>query len=138
MEPALVLANRYALQEELGRSRTGLVCRSHDPLLRRDVAVKLVHPQLADDPGFADALTAQARRVAALSVPANVHDGAEPYLYRLHIENLEGMIRAEREARARAEARLDEVGAQLAALAETARHAVEQARSAGQPLAEPA
>ena len=69
MEPALVLADRYALEEELGRSRTGLVCRSRDPLLRRAVAVKVVHPQLADDPGFAAALKAQARRVAVLSVP---------------------------------------------------------------------
>src|SRR5262245_1102974 len=69
MEPVLVLADRYALEEELGRSRTGLVCRSRDPLLQRDVAVKLVHPGLADDPGFAGALKAQARGVAALSVP---------------------------------------------------------------------
>jgi hypothetical protein len=69
MEPALVLANRYALEEELGRSRTGLVCRSHDPLLRRDVAVKLVHPHLADDPAFVGALRAQAKGIAALSVP---------------------------------------------------------------------
>ena len=69
MQPVAVLADRYALEEELGRSRTGLVCRSTDPLLRRDVAVKLVHPRLADDPAFAEALRAQARRVAAVSVP---------------------------------------------------------------------
>src|SRR5262245_33050379 len=69
MEPVLVLADRYALEEELGRSRTGLVCRSRDPLLQRDVAVKLVHPHLVDDPGFVGALKAQARGVAALSVP---------------------------------------------------------------------
>jgi eukaryotic-like serine/threonine-protein kinase len=69
MQPVAVLANRYALEEELGRSRTGLVCRSTDPLLRRAVAVKLVHPRLAEDPAFAEALRAQARRVAAVSVP---------------------------------------------------------------------
>jgi eukaryotic-like serine/threonine-protein kinase len=68
MQPVAVLANRYALEEELGRSRTGLVCRSTDPLLRRAVAVKLVHPRLAEDPVFAEALRAQARRVAAVSV----------------------------------------------------------------------
>jgi eukaryotic-like serine/threonine-protein kinase len=68
MQPVAVLANRYALEEELGRSRTGLVCRSTDPLLRRAVAVKLVHPRLAEDPVFAEALGAQARRVAAVSV----------------------------------------------------------------------
>jgi Protein kinase domain len=69
MQPVAVLADRYTLEEELGRSRTGLVCRSTDPLLRRDVAVKLVHPRLADDPAFAEALREQARRVAAMSVP---------------------------------------------------------------------
>jgi len=69
MPPVAVLAGRYTLEEELGRSRTGLVCRSTDPLLRRAVAIKLVHPTLADDPAFADVLRAQARRVAAVSVP---------------------------------------------------------------------
>jgi len=68
MQPVAVLADRYALEQELGRSRTGLVCRSTDPLLRRAVAVKLVHPRLADDPAFAEALRAQARRVAGVSV----------------------------------------------------------------------
>ena len=39
------------------------------PLLQRSVAVKLIHPRLADDPGFAQALAEEARRVAVLSVP---------------------------------------------------------------------
>jgi serine/threonine-protein kinase len=68
IEPAHVLAGRYALEEELGRSRTGMVWRSQDPLLQRSVAVKLIHPRLAEDPGFARALAEEARRVAGLSV----------------------------------------------------------------------
>ena len=68
IEPTHVLAGRYALEEELGRSRTGMVWRSQDPLLRRSVAVKLIHPRLAEDPGFARALAEEARRVAGLSV----------------------------------------------------------------------
>ena len=67
IEPAHVLAGRYALEEELGRSRTGMVWRSQDPLLRRSVAVKLIHPRLAEDQGFARALAHEARRVAGLS-----------------------------------------------------------------------
>ncbi len=67
IEPAHVLAGRYALEEELGRSRTGMVWRSQDPLLRRSVAVKLIHPRLAEDKGFARALALEARRVAGLS-----------------------------------------------------------------------
>ena len=45
-----------------------MVWRSQDPLLRRSVAVKLIHPRLAEDPGFARALAEEARRVAGLSV----------------------------------------------------------------------
>lgn len=45
-----------------------MVWRSQDPLLRRSVAVKLIHPRLAEDPGFAQALAEEARRVAGLSV----------------------------------------------------------------------
>jgi hypothetical protein len=67
IEPTHVLAGRYALEEELGRSRTGMVWRSQDPLLRRSVAVKLIHPRLAEDRGFARALAREARRVAGLS-----------------------------------------------------------------------
>ncbi|HEY3265148.1 MAG TPA: serine/threonine-protein kinase, partial [Actinomycetota bacterium] len=67
IEPVQVLAGRYALEEELGRSRTGMVWRSQDPLLRRSVAVKLIHPRLAEDPVFARALAREARRVAGLS-----------------------------------------------------------------------
>lgn len=44
-----------------------MVWRSQDPLLRRSVAVKLIHPRLAEDPGFARALAREARRVAGLS-----------------------------------------------------------------------
>ena len=46
-----------------------MVWRSQDPLLQRSVAVKLIHPRLADDPRFAQALAEEARRVAVLSVP---------------------------------------------------------------------
>lgn len=67
-EPLTVLAGRYVLEEELGRSRTGMVWRAHDSLLQRTVAVKLVHPRLCDDPTFTEALGEQARRVAGLSV----------------------------------------------------------------------
>lgn len=46
-----------------------MVWRSQDPLLRRSVAVKLIHPRLADDPGFAQAFRDEARNVAVLSAP---------------------------------------------------------------------
>lgn len=64
-----MLADRYTLEDQLGRSATGIVWRSRDPVLQRIVAVTLVHPRLTDDPAFADALDEALRRVAALSVP---------------------------------------------------------------------
>ena len=44
-----------------------MVWRSQDPLLRRSVAVKLIHPRLAEDQAFTRALALEARRVAGLS-----------------------------------------------------------------------
>lgn len=67
--PATVLADRYALEDELGRSATGIVWRSRDPVLQRTVAVTLVHPRLTGDRAFAVALEGALRRVAKLSVP---------------------------------------------------------------------
>jgi serine/threonine-protein kinase len=87
-----VLAGRYALEAELGRSDTGLVWRAEDLLLGRAVAVKLVHPGLGDDPAFAAALGEEVRRVASLSAPgvARLLDSGEqdgvPFLVREHVD----------------------------------------------------
>ena len=51
----LVLAGRYALEEELGRSGTGLIRRAADLLLGRAVAVKLVRPLDCGEQDNADA-----------------------------------------------------------------------------------
>jgi serine/threonine-protein kinase len=90
--PVTVLAGRYALDEPLGRSATGMVWLATDTLLRRRVTVKLVHPRLADDPAFAGALTEEVRRVAGLDDPrlARLLDSGEQdgvsYVVREHIE----------------------------------------------------
>jgi hypothetical protein len=68
-QPVTVIAGRYALEEQLGRSPTGMVWRAHDTLLGRTVIVRLVHPELADDPAFGAALTEASRRIAVLSIP---------------------------------------------------------------------
>ena len=67
-QPVTVIAGRYALEEQLGRSPTGMVWRAHDTLLGRTVIVRLVHPELVDDPAFAAALTETSHRIAALSI----------------------------------------------------------------------
>jgi Protein kinase domain len=67
-QPITVIAGRYALEEQLGRSPTGMVWRAQDTLLGRTVIVRLVRPQLADDATFAAALKEASHLVAALSV----------------------------------------------------------------------
>lgn len=62
--PAETLAGRYALEEELGRSGTGMVWRAVDTVLQRTVAVKILRPALADDPTFAERLAVAAGAVA--------------------------------------------------------------------------
>ena len=40
------LSNRYEIKAELGRGGMGVVYRAHDPLLNREVAIKLIPPTL--------------------------------------------------------------------------------------------
>jgi hypothetical protein len=62
-----MLANRYALEEELTRSGTGMVLRAQDRLLGRAVTITLIHPSLGDDPAFAKRLAEESRNVASLT-----------------------------------------------------------------------
>jgi serine/threonine protein kinase len=57
----------------------GEVYRAHDPVLDREVALKVLHPSLADDPGFIDRFRREARSAAMLSHPniVAVHDWGE-------------------------------------------------------------
>ncbi|HEX5950848.1 MAG TPA: serine/threonine protein kinase, partial [Actinomycetota bacterium] len=54
--PVETLAGRYTLEEEIGRSGTGMLWRAVDTVLQRTVAVKILRPSLADDPAFAERL----------------------------------------------------------------------------------
>lgn len=88
----MVLAGRYALAEELGRSGTGVVWRAEDRLLGRTVTVKVIHPTLADDRAFAERLAVEASRIASLSAPGfarlldSGHQDGISYLVREHVE----------------------------------------------------
>jgi len=69
MGGARVLGGRYALLGELGAGGMATVYRARDEVLGRDVAVKVLSPQFAADPGFLARFEREARHIAALSHP---------------------------------------------------------------------
>lgn len=89
-----MLAGRYVLDELLGTSPTGMVWTATDVLLRRTVTIKLIHPRLADDPGFVHALVEQTRRLAGLADPRlarlldSGHDDGVMFIVREHLEGV--------------------------------------------------
>ena len=76
------LSNRYDIRTELGRGGMGIVYRAHDPLLNRDVAIKLIPPTLLSSE-TEQRFQREAQLVAQMDHPAVVpifdfgkHDGS--------------------------------------------------------------
>ncbi len=68
METQLV-ANRYELEQELGRGGMAIVYRAIDTRLNRAVALKLLHPYLANQPESAARFTRESEAIAKLHHP---------------------------------------------------------------------
>lgn len=66
------IAHRYELLRELGRGGTAVAYLARDHELEREVAVKVVHPRLADDAETASRMEREARTVARLPHPGIV------------------------------------------------------------------
>src|SRR5258705_1159789 len=81
-----VLGGRYRLLAPVGAGASATVYGAEDVSLRRSVAVKIMHPSLADDPAFIKRFRAEAQAAAALNHPnvMAVYDWGEergiPYL----------------------------------------------------------
>ena len=65
------LSNRYEVISELGRGGMGVVYRAHDPLLNRDVAIKLIPPALLSSE-TEQRFQREAQLVAKMDYPAIV------------------------------------------------------------------
>src|ERR1700687_1796360 len=77
--PGRVLGARYRLIRELARGGMATVWEAQDTLLDRHVAVKLLHPQFADEPEFLERFRREARAAARLSHPniVSIYDVGE-------------------------------------------------------------
>ncbi|WP_144119094.1 serine/threonine-protein kinase [Catellatospora sichuanensis] len=72
LDPGLTLGGRYTLRTLIARGGMGEVWSAEDTVLARRVAVKVLLPNLAADPGFAARFRAEAQAMAALSDPGIV------------------------------------------------------------------
>jgi serine/threonine-protein kinase len=65
----ITLAGRYQVTERIATGGMGEVYRARDSVLGREVAVKMLHRNLAGDAGFVDAFRREARSAALLNHP---------------------------------------------------------------------
>ena len=74
-----LLADRYRLTSRIAAGAVGEVWRARDVLLDRDVAVKTLRPEIADDDDARQSFRAEARSAGRLSSPAiaAVYDAGE-------------------------------------------------------------
>jgi eukaryotic-like serine/threonine-protein kinase len=67
LEPTI--AGRYRVLGRIASGGMGEVYRAHDDVLGREVAIKVLHPQYANDHGFVDRFRREARAAAVLNHP---------------------------------------------------------------------
>jgi serine/threonine-protein kinase len=102
--PGVVIAGRYRLHQILGGGGMGVVWSARNEIIARDVAIKVMHPQVADDPSSLQRFFTEARICGSIRHPGIVdvidlgraEDGS-PFLVMelLRGESLEGRIERE-------------------------------------------
>jgi serine/threonine protein kinase len=68
-----ILDKTYRIDKLLGQGGMGAVFLGHDLTLDRDVAIKIMHPNIATQEGFRERFLQEARAVANLEHPGIVH-----------------------------------------------------------------
>ena len=97
-EQPVVLGGRYRIERELGRGGMAKVFEGSDTVLGRQVAVKILAPQFADDEGFVQRFRREAQAAARLSNPnvVSVFDtGADGGVHYIVMEYVEGRTLAD-------------------------------------------
>ncbi|MCB1252331.1 MAG: serine/threonine protein kinase, partial [Austwickia sp.] len=76
IETGAVYGNRYTLLDRIAYGGMGEVWKASDKVLGRTVAIKLLSPNLAEQPGFVERFREEARHTALLGHPniATVYD----------------------------------------------------------------
>ena len=71
--------NRYKILDRIAKGGTGAIYRAYDNVLQRDVAVKVMRPEFAQQAQFRERFLAEARALARLDHPSivKVHDFGE-------------------------------------------------------------
>ena len=88
------LGNRYEINEKIGSGGMRDVYRAKDHSLGRDVAIKVLKSDFAQDSSFVTKFRAEAQSAAALEHPniVNIYDvGSEDGLYYIVMEYIEGI-----------------------------------------------
>src|SRR5438128_4461975 len=69
----------YRIEELIGRGGMGVVYRTYDPRLKRNIALKLIAPELSGDPRFRERFLAETELAASLEHPnvVPIHDAGE-------------------------------------------------------------
>ena len=94
LNPGTFLADRYEIIERVGAGGMSDVYRATDHILERDVAVKVLKSEFAEDAGFVSKFRAEAQSAASLEHPniVNIYDvGSEDGMYYIVMEYVEGI-----------------------------------------------
>jgi hypothetical protein len=89
---------KYEIQAEIGKGGMGIVYKGYDPLLDRQVAVKVLAPHLVWEPGFVERFLREARSAARLKHTGivGIYDvGQQGDWYYIVMECLEGQTLAQ-------------------------------------------
>src|SRR5512140_1765566 len=61
-----VVADRYVLLERVGQGNSGTIYRGEHVTLRQRIAIKLLHPQLSEDPAAVERFRQEAAALAQI------------------------------------------------------------------------